>query len=653
MKIGIKIILPIFLILVIIIGVFGYIFYNLKQQEAVISTEGAKIRSLNGLNERLFRQQERTEYNVLAYRFSPDKALLLSIYQSEFDKSKTLDDMFPFITTSRGRELINNYIETRKEIEKLRNDLIGAIDYEDQEVIALTYNKWNIQNQNIKAALADIGAYNINSLEKTLIIAENTRNRIFAVVSILILVIIVTILAFFFYLRVVIVSPIIKLAQFADNIANKNFTTTTTTTTTRKDEVGMLERSFNVMAIKLKDSYMTLEQKVSDRTRDLNQEKAKDEAILASIGDGLAVADEKGKSTYFNKQAKSILGIPATGIAPDSSQKEYGVFDSLTLKPLTKEEMPLFLAVKGKEVIKLELFIRNSVVPNGRFIRVTATPIILEGRSIGGVAIFSDITKEKEIDRAKTEFVSLASHQLKTPPTAIKLLMERMLGGRLGKFTKGQQEYLHDISISNQRMIDLVNALLNVSRIELGEFSVQLHKKNVCTIVQNTLNELQPNFEKKQLKIEQVHPRGDIIALIDETLFRMIVMNLITNAINYSSDGDSIRVECQLVPKGKVFGGRELKEDSITITVADQGCGIPDYQQDKIFTKFFRADNIKDQHTDGTGLGLYIAKSILDNSGGLIWFSSKENQGTAFYVVIPMAGMKAKIGSKELTTLRH
>jgi HAMP domain-containing protein len=270
MKLGLKIILPIFVLLVVVTGAFGYILYNLEQQETVISTEGAKIRTLNGLNERLAREQDQTEYYVLAYRFDQDGSSLLAISQAELEKSKTLDKMFPFIATVRGRELINSYIDARKEIEYLRNDLIEAIDEGDEEQITLQYNKWNIQTQNIKAALADIGAYNINSLEKTLATVGDIRNKIFGIITILLLVIIATILFLYFYLKTVITTPIIKLAEFADEISRQNFTTTTTTTTTRKDELGVLSRAFNTMVVKLKESYTILEQKVRDRTQALD-----------------------------------------------------------------------------------------------------------------------------------------------------------------------------------------------------------------------------------------------------------------------------------------------------------------------------------------------------------------------------------------------
>ncbi len=178
MKLGLKIILPILLLLIVLLGAFSYLLYNLKQQEVIISAETSKIQKLNSLNERLAREQDITVYNVLAYRFNQDKVSLFSISQAELDKAKTLDEMHPFIKTSKGLELVNRYIDTRKEVEPLRNGLIKAIDEGDEEQISLNYNKWSIQTQNIKAAQTDIGAYNINSLEKTLATFKDVRNEI-------------------------------------------------------------------------------------------------------------------------------------------------------------------------------------------------------------------------------------------------------------------------------------------------------------------------------------------------------------------------------------------------------------------------------------------------------------------------------------------
>ncbi len=640
MKLGIKIILPILLLLVIVTGAFGYILYNLKQQETVISTEGAKIRTLNGLNERLIRQQEQTENNILAYRFNQDKAYLLAIFQAALDKAKTLDEMYPFITTTRGRELVTAYIESRNEIESLRNDLIKAIDEGDQEQIALNYNKWNIQTQNIKAALADIGAYNINSLEKTLVAVGDIRNKISGIIFILLLVVVATVLFLFFYLRAIITIPIIKLAQFADEVANKNFDSSSSSSSTRKDELGILSRAFNTMVSKLKESYGNLEQKVRDRTRALEEIKGKDEAIISSIGDGVAIADEKGKLVFFNQTATDILGGDANQAQSDTWQEKYGVFDAESLEPLPAEKMPLALAVSGKTVSKAPLFIRNAKSPDGKFISVTATPVFMNGKSIGGVAIFRDMTQERNVDKAKTEFVSLASHQLRTPLSAIRWYAEALLSGERGVLTKDQKEYVGVIDQSNKRMITLVDVFLDVSHLELGTFVVKPAMTVLEDVAKSVVAEIkalmQEEYQDKKLEIRQEYAPNLIPISVDSKLIRVCMQNLISNAVKYTPAGGSVTIRIARHAKGDVMGGHTLDFDGYVFEVSDTGYGISSSQQDKIFTKLFRADNIRVKDTSGTGLGLYIVKQIMEISGGRVWFESEENKGSAFYILIPL-----------------
>ena len=264
------------------------------------------------------------------------------------------------------------------------------------------------------------------------------------------------------------------------------------------------------------------------------------------------------------------------------------------------------------------------------------------------VIIRPALRKAQAIDKAKSEFISLASHQLKTPPTAIKLLTERLLGGKMGTFTDKQKEYLGDIRSSNQRMIDLVNTLLNVSRIDMGGFIIQIKEKNPDIIIQNILDELKLIIDKKQLELRAIFLEKNIMLMLDESLFRIVINNLVINAIHYTAEGGKVQIECKVVSKGQTFGGKFLEENCFMIIVSDTGYGIPQKEQSKIFTKLFRADNAREKNTDGTGLGLYIVKSILDHSGGSIWFTSRENEGSVFYVAIPMSGMRAKAGEKEL-----
>jgi signal transduction histidine kinase len=211
-----------------------------------------------------------------------------------------------------------------------------------------------------------------------------------------------------------------------------------------------------------------------------------------------------------------------------------------------------------------------------------------------------------------------------------------LLAGDAGKITKEQKDYLEEVYSSNKRMVELVNSLLNLSRLDLGTFTVNPEACDLTEISKNVLKELSSIIKTKKMKIEQDYEKGLKEIKVDKKLTRMIFQNLLTNALKYTPD------------KGKVSVSIKQEEKNILIEVKDTGYGIPKKDQPKIFGKLFRADNVKNE-TDGTGLGLYIVKSILEQSGGRIHFVSEENKGTSFFVKIPLSGMKAKGGTRELS----
>lgn len=372
----------------------------------------------------------------------------------------------------------------------------------------------------------------------------------------------------------------------------------------------------------------TLTSQLQDSLRNLVEAKAKDDAILASIGDGLAVADENGKLIYVNAIGEEIIGGPANEGVNRTWQKEYGVFDPITFAPYPASQQPLYLATQGKVAVKVPMFIRNHKHPSGVFIEVTATPIVGGGKTIGGVAIFRDMSKERAIDQAKTEFVSLASHQLRTPLTSIKWYTEMILTGDVGTTTPKQKKYLKEIYAGNQRMVELVNALLSVSRLELGTFAVQPELTDAVELTKNAIEEQKPQITIKKIRLTTSFPKGTATLMTDPKLLHMVMQNLLSNAIKYTGEHGEIAITI----------ASEERKKNMLFTIADTGCGVPKNQQDKIFTKLFRADNARSIDAEGTGLGLYIVKSIIEQSGGKISFESEENKGTTFRITLPIGG---------------
>ena len=228
----------------------------------------------------------------------------------------------------------------------------------------------------------------------------------------------------------------------------------------------------------------------------------------------------------------------------------------------------------------------------------------------------------------KTEFVSIAAHQLRTPLSAIKWTLRMILDGDLGKVPKSQKEFLQKTYQSNERMIRLINDLLNVTRIEEGRFLYNVQNEDIIELTEKVIVPLKELAQHKSLKFDFKKPKQKIPKVkIDKEKISLAVQNLVDNAIHYTQKG-SIEVSIKF--------SQEKKE--ILFSVRDTGIGIPKSQRKRVFSRFFRAANAIKTETEGTGLGLFIAKNIIEAHGGKIWFESEENKGTTFYFTLPVKG---------------
>ncbi|MFA6077757.1 MAG: ATP-binding protein [Candidatus Paceibacterota bacterium] len=391
-------------------------------------------------------------------------------------------------------------------------------------------------------------------------------------------------------------------------------------------------RKLAVIAKKLKKSHETLEHKVLERTKDLEMARVKEEAILLSIGDGLLVTDEKGIIIIMNKTAEKLFG-----------KKREETIGKIFSDTILLENEKGFLVFLEQYQAKTILDDNTTTSVSTYYYRrkdktkfpmsVMATPVILKGKVIGAIKIFRDITSEREIDKAKTEFVSLASHQLRTPLSTVNWYAEMLLAGDVGELNDKQKKYLDEVYKSNQRMVELVNALLDVSSLELGTFIVEPESVDISKLAQSVIDEQKPQINIKKISFSFSSEKNVGVIQADPKHLRMVVQNILSNAVKYTPDGGKIAMSLSWSGKGNIL-----------LKILDTGYGIPKNQQDKIFTKLFRADNVRNKDTDGTGLGLYIAKSIVENSGGKIWFKSLGvgDSGTTFYVTLPLLGAKKR-----------
>ncbi|MFA6394197.1 MAG: MASE3 domain-containing protein [Patescibacteria group bacterium] len=355
-----------------------------------------------------------------------------------------------------------------------------------------------------------------------------------------------------------------------------------------------------------------LEKRVYERTSDLK----KFQLAVQNASDLIIITDTDGKILFVNNAAEELTG--------------YGLEDIIG-------QTPSLWGDESAEKFYAEAFnkIRESKTPlsgevtnyrkdGKKFIgELRISPVLDEAKEvIFFVGIMRDITLAKEIDSAKSEFISMASHQLRTPLTSVGLSVELLIRGIYNSLDGRHQGYLKEIHSSTRRMTELISALLNVSRIEMGTFAVKFEFLEITGLVSRILEELGEQFANKKLSLEKKYAPEILEANFDPNIFRIIFENIVTNAIRYTPAG------------GKITVGIKKVDKKIVVSVKDTGYGIPAEDQEKIFLKSYRSDAAKKISSDGTGLGLYIARSVAEKVGAEIRVESKVGQGSTFYFEI-------------------
>ncbi len=247
-----------------------------------------------------------------------------------------------------------------------------------------------------------------------------------------------------------------------------------------------------------------------------------------------------------------------------------------------------------------------------------------------------ELTKVNEellrLDRAKDDFVTLVSHQLRSPLTNIRWFAERLKKSANCNSDAGDSSMVHEIYNGVKQMVDFVNAILDSSRIEAGVVMCKPVDVEIVAATKTVVTEQKINADKKNIHIEEMYGAESITMKADPALWTSILQNLLSNAIKYT-------------PKdGTIYVGIIKEPTQIALTVRDTGAGIPKLQQQHIFSKLFRATNARTLDQEGLGLGLYITKSIVTHAGGDIYFESEENKGTIFHVIFPLSGMISSEG---------
>src|SRR3990167_3896698 len=347
-------------------------------------------------------------------------------------------------------------------------------------------------------------------------------------------------------------------------------------------------------------------------------------AIAEPAEDPISGKDLNGRITSWNKGAEKLYGY--------KKEEALGQSVSIVYPPELKDELQKILAkLKRGELIQHIETVR--INRDGRRIPVSMTisPVLDEKGNVRGVSsIGRDISREKELDRLKDEFISLTSHALRTPLSAIKGLISMIYEGDYGPMNKNLEKPLANISSSTERLIKLVNNLLKISRAKTGKLEYKLADFSLADLMAEILKELGPMARENKIEVNFI--RSEIPQVqSDEAKTRDILTNLLSNAFKFTN-------------KGSIEISFKQEQDTVTVFVKDTGIGISDKDKAKLFQRFQQIANVTSKQITGTGLGLYLSKMMAQRLGGDIWLAESElKKGSTFGFSLPKAGsVKAK-----------
>jgi signal transduction histidine kinase len=364
--------------------------------------------------------------------------------------------------------------------------------------------------------------------------------------------------------------------------------------------------------------------KLLEANQELIEEKNKVSSIIANFADPIIFLSQEERIDLLNPAAREILGMDESSLGEKISPRNK--FSLANFKRFIKPEIEIKpLGDMSEGGFALE----EATVKKGKdekIYKVMTAPVYNGDRTaiFGHIKIFYDLTREKAIDRLKSEFISIAAHQLRTPLTSIKWVIKMAMDGDAGPLNIEQKELLEKGYISNERVIRLVNDLLNVSRIEEGRFGYVFEKNDFQEIINTVIENIEGEVAKKHINLIIKKPEKIPLVKIDKNKMVMVMQNLLDNGVKYSPEGSKLELKM------------ETTENFLKVSVKDSGIGIPAGDKDKLFTKFFRAANVAKAEIEGTGLGLFIVKNIIDRHGGVISVKSEEGKGTEVSFLLPL-----------------
>ncbi len=355
---------------------------------------------------------------------------------------------------------------------------------------------------------------------------------------------------------------------------------------------------------------------VDSSYQEAEKERAKTSAIIENFVDGLLFFDKEGVLSIANSKAEQFFNFKGPDIYGKNLKQ---LFKISSLNPL--------IEVISKENEIKDLFREDLKLNDNLHLEVTTTTVKKEDDILGTLIHVHDITREKRIEKIKTEFIAIAAHQLRTPLCGIKWTLGTFLEEIVEENIElgDSKELIKNAYDSNERMIKLVNNLLNVNKIEEGQYSYKMEEVDIFEVINPLVEKFSKLAKQKENLTFRVEKKQKTFPKIvmDKERILLVLDNFLDNAFKYAEKGE---VLLSLTKEG---------DKEIKIAVYDEGGGIPKEDHERVFNKFFRAENITSKDTEGSGLGLFICKNIIEYHNGEIGFDSSE-KGTVFYFTLPI-----------------
>ena len=367
---------------------------------------------------------------------------------------------------------------------------------------------------------------------------------------------------------------------------------------------------------------------LQEARKQADKERDKTSAIIANFVDPIIVIDKESKLNLINPAAKQFFGFIDGDLGKKISNENN--YSMKNFKSIIKQKFRVKKGKYNKVLFNEEEVAITFANQELTFKVITAEVVDNRNEYLGVMKIFYNLTREKMIDKLKSDFISIAAHQLRTPLSAVKWIIKMVLDGDVGKINKEQKKILFKGYQSNERIISLVNDMLNVSRIEEGRFGYEFKEENFEDVLNVVVESLENQINERHIKYILNKPEKLPKIYFDKKKMDLVLQNLLENAVKYTPEF------------GKIEVSLELGDEFLKVKIKDNGVGIPEKDQEKLFSKFFRADNVMRMQTEGSGLGLFIVKNVIRKHGGEITFDSKEGMGTEFVFTIPIKQEEVK-----------